>query len=108
MGLFASPRNVQPIMIITDSDRWRGKAALRLKKQPAHVAQLVEHILGKDEVTSSILVVGSIEVRWFNHEKYHYIGLHGLQTAELYDDQEQKDHAESAGDEKILQILPVP
>jgi hypothetical protein len=27
----------------------------------AHVAQLVERILGKDEVTSSILVVGSIE-----------------------------------------------
>jgi hypothetical protein len=27
---------------------------------PAHVAQSVEHILGKDEVTSSILVVGSI------------------------------------------------
>jgi hypothetical protein len=26
---------------------------------PAHVAQLVEHVLGKDEVTSSILVVGS-------------------------------------------------
>ena len=25
----------------------------------AHVAQSVEHILGKDEVTSSILVVGS-------------------------------------------------
>ena len=25
----------------------------------AHVAQLVEHVLGKDEVTSSILVVGS-------------------------------------------------
>ncbi len=52
--------------------------------------------------------MGSIEVRWFNHEKYHYIGLHGLQTAELYDDQEQKDHAESAGNEKILQVLPVP
>ena len=29
----------------------------------AHVAQSVEHILGKDEVTSSILVVGSISVR---------------------------------------------
>ena len=28
-------------------------------KDCAHVAQLVEHILGKDEVTSSILVVGS-------------------------------------------------
>ena len=27
----------------------------------AHVAQLVEHILGKDEVTSSILVMGSIK-----------------------------------------------
>jgi hypothetical protein len=27
----------------------------------AHVAQLVEHVLGKDEVTSSILVVGSID-----------------------------------------------
>jgi hypothetical protein len=26
----------------------------------AHVAQLVEHVLGKDEVTRSIRVVGSI------------------------------------------------
>ena len=26
----------------------------------AHVAQLVEHVLGKDEVTGSIPVVGSI------------------------------------------------
>jgi len=52
--------------------------------------------------------VGSIEVRCFHHEKYHYLGLYGLQTTELHDDQEQKDHAESAGDEKILQILPVP
>ena len=30
----------------------------------AHVAQLVEHVLGKDEVTSSILVVGSNRNRW--------------------------------------------
>ncbi len=30
-------------------------------KDCAHVAQSVEHILGKDEVTSSILVVGSSE-----------------------------------------------
>jgi hypothetical protein len=62
---------------VTGSDRWRGKAALA-KREPAHVAQSVEHILGKDEVTSSILVVGSIEVRWLNYEKYHYLGLHGL------------------------------
>ena len=27
----------------------------------AHVAQLVEHVLGKDEVTRSIRVVGSTE-----------------------------------------------
>ena len=27
--------------------------------KPAHVAQLVEHVLGKDEVTGSIPVVGS-------------------------------------------------
>ena len=29
-------------------------------QNPAHVAQSVERVLGKDEVTSSILVVGSI------------------------------------------------
>ena len=28
----------------------------------AHVAQLVEHVLGKDEVTRSIRVVGSIHI----------------------------------------------
>ena len=32
----------------------------RLTANSAHVAQSVEHVLGKDEVTSSILVVGSI------------------------------------------------
>jgi hypothetical protein len=30
------------------------------KTAPAHVAQLVEHVLGKDEVTGSIPVVGSM------------------------------------------------
>ena len=30
------------------------------KIMSAHVAQLVEHVLGKDEVTGSIPVVGSI------------------------------------------------
>jgi hypothetical protein len=28
-------------------------------RQPAHVAQLAEHILGKDEVISSSLIMGS-------------------------------------------------
>ena len=31
-------------------------------QDPAHVAQSVERVLGKDEVTSSILVVGSIRM----------------------------------------------
>ncbi len=35
----------------------------------AHVAQSVEHVLGKDEVTSSILVVGSNESRDFSTRK---------------------------------------
>ena len=30
--------------------------------QDAHVAQLVEHVLGKDEVISSILIMGSREL----------------------------------------------
>jgi hypothetical protein len=33
--------------------------ACRPSAEHAHVAQSVEHVLGKDEVTSSILVVGS-------------------------------------------------
>ena len=32
---------------------------LRFTGRDAHVAQLVEHVLGKDEVTRSIRVVGS-------------------------------------------------
>jgi hypothetical protein len=33
----------------------------RFTERDAHVAQLVEHVLGKDEVTRSIRVVGSIQ-----------------------------------------------
>ena len=36
---------------------------LRIVSFFAHVAQLVEHILGKDEVTGSIPVVGSTKRR---------------------------------------------
>ena len=35
----------------------------------AHVAQLVEHVLGKDEVTRSIRVVGSIHRAWLDPER---------------------------------------
>ena len=37
----------------------KGKAKTAAKRQRAHVAQLAEHVLGKDEVTRSIRVVGS-------------------------------------------------
>ena len=40
------------------AERRRFEPGLPLR-QSAHLAQLVEHVLGKDEVTSSILVVGS-------------------------------------------------
>jgi hypothetical protein len=34
---------------------------LTFHEDKAHVAQLVEHVLGKDEVTRSIRVVGSMQ-----------------------------------------------
>ncbi len=51
---------------------------LHLKISAAHVAQSVEHILGKDEVTSSILVVGSILVNGEIgvHEKHNHTCLY--------------------------------
>ena len=36
-----------------------GLLVLPAGSRPAHVAQLVEHVLGKDEVTGSIPVMGS-------------------------------------------------
>ena len=36
-----------------------GLLVLHAGGKPAHVAQLVEHVLGKDEVTGSIPVMGS-------------------------------------------------
>jgi hypothetical protein len=41
------------------SEEVRDKMPGRLARSSAHVAQLVEHVLGKDEVSSSILDVGS-------------------------------------------------
>ena len=35
----------------------------------AHVAQLVEHVLGKDEVISSILIMGSIKITQTSNER---------------------------------------
>ena len=40
----------------------------------AHVAQLVERVLGKDEVTSSILVVGSRKANRLADQLSHGMG----------------------------------
>ena len=45
---------------VADSLRFCAEWFVFQKKRSAHVAQLVEHVLGKDEVTGSIPVVGSI------------------------------------------------
>ena len=40
--------------------RFAGIRLIRVRVGHAHVAQLVERVLGKDEVISSILIMGSI------------------------------------------------
>ncbi len=45
----------------------------------ADVAQLVEHILGKDEVTGSIPVVSSILMKE-SHERHHKLRVHRVQA----------------------------
>ena|GEM_PF-5819424 len=43
-----------------ETDDLRNLSRMTQDNHMAHVAQLVEHVLGKDEVTRSIRVVGSI------------------------------------------------
>ena len=61
----------EPFPELTDAREWRktfrglprrslrGQRGRRSKRRRADVAQLAERVLGKDEVTSSILVIGS-------------------------------------------------
>ena len=51
-------------MLLDFNIQWRDSVSLGTivswpKTAPAHVAQSVEHVLGKDEVTGSIPVMGS-------------------------------------------------
>jgi hypothetical protein len=53
-------RQPSKLNVVGSSPISRSARASGLANQDlAHLAQLVEHVLGKDEVTSSILVVGS-------------------------------------------------
>ena len=57
-------QNTQPLAVFIE--KWQGIGFLsfmgvRISRfGRAHVAQLAEHVLGKDEVISSILIMGSI------------------------------------------------
>jgi hypothetical protein len=44
----------------------------------AHIAQLVERILGKDEVTSSNLVMGSTQLSMFLKRHFAMVQISGL------------------------------
>jgi hypothetical protein len=64
----------------------------------ACVAQLVEHVLGKDEVTGSIPVASSREfdIREMNdrrsdRERYYHIRVFDMQKTQLLDDQKQEE-----------------
>ena len=46
-------------MSVSRQGSWANRRSGRQELKTAHLAQLVEHVLGKDEVTSSNLVVGS-------------------------------------------------
>jgi hypothetical protein len=50
----------------------RGNFVSWPKTAPAHVAQLVEHVLGKDEVTGSIPVMGSMSRDYPDNLKYRH------------------------------------
>lgn len=56
-----------------------------MRAKDAHVAQLVEHVLGKDEVTRSIRVVGSMpsfawaapfdQIKWGRMRALPHVGI---------------------------------
>jgi tRNA A37 threonylcarbamoyladenosine biosynthesis protein TsaE len=61
----------------------------------ACVAQLVEHFLGKEEVTGSIPVASSsaafIKILEHRRERYYHFGMYRLQEKELFHNEEQEE-----------------
>jgi hypothetical protein len=67
----------------------------------------VEHVLGKDGVTSSNLVEGSTIYAEYKSngapgKRNHHVAVHRVQASELLDEQEQEDHDGEAGTEEVL------
>ena len=55
---------LQPSKLAVASSNLVARSILKMRIRGAHVAQLAEHVLGKDEVTRSIRVVGSSMAPW--------------------------------------------
>jgi hypothetical protein len=79
---------------------------------------LAEHVLGKDEVTGSIPVIGSrfgsgirpvriVEGLKGHHARQHRVGVHRVQAPELRHDQEQEEDDRAVAAEEVLQLVPV-
>jgi hypothetical protein len=96
-----------------------GSAFLSIVRTNAHVAQSVEHFLGKEEVTGSNPVVGFPELRvgidllkkFFEadyNERPDFAFVRDLQVAQLHDQQEQEDADRQVCDQEILFEVPRP
>ena len=104
--------------VVGACDGGRGLAAEGswLRAVKADVAQLAERVLGKDEVTGSIPVIGSSagEAREASGDRltrirdarYHHVGVHRVQAPELQHDEEPEEDDRAAGDEEVLSLVP--
>ena len=85
---------------------------MRVMRRDAHVAQSVEHFLGKEEVTGSNPVVGFPDLtgrEFFEadyNERSDFTFVRDLQIAQLHDHQEQKDADRQVCDQEILFAMP--
>ena len=84
----------QPSKLLVAGSSPVSRSLLTKAEVTACVAQLVEHVLGKDEVTGSIPVASSTHKetifldREISRARHYHFGMYGLQTQELLDDQE--------------------
>ena len=89
------------------------------RENGAHVAQSVEHFLGKEEVTGSIPVVGfgkifapapfggrALNQRGVRDERFNRTIVRRLQAAQLHHDQEQEDTNRQIFHQEVLSEVP--
>ena len=97
-----------------------------LCSREAQVAQSVEHVLGKDGVTSSILVLGFFAIdqrpggaiffaasagaaaaglKEGENARDHHIAVFGMQAEELFHHAQQENQNRTASDQQVLPLL---